>query len=297
MSLTRTSTGLANEHLFYGVDYVFYVEGGSARNITDVLAGNYDNSSDDIRFWSSICAVFLPNHRCKFKAVGGKSVLLEIASRLRVIARSSTILAVDRDYDLQKGNLQNDPFVIYTHGYSWENDVWQVEVVEKIFSLYCPGCPIEIDVNPEIQAWFSQLARDLRWPIYADFVLLMRNQSYRGIRGSVGRVLYFDSDRVPTINTRQLRTDFKASIPSAKARAASHQIPSKFTSPRDCFGHFLDSVMNLFVSAILKARCHRRVNLAPEIIHAAAVDALRQLLQSGSPSHLHAHYQTQFARL
>lgn len=295
MSLTRTASGLANEHLFYSVDYVVYVEGGCPRSLADILAGAYDSSSDDVRFWRAIFEIYLPDKRCKFKAVGSKPVLVQLARSLNNAPGQRTLVCMDRDFDIHTGNLINHNAVYYTYGYSWENDVWNFDVLEKVFYILCPGCPIEINVTREIRAWWNQLSLDLRWPVYADFFLLLRGHSYRGIRGKPRRIIS-TTPGGPQLNIRQLRADFTV---ARRAAGPIRQTLSgiQLNALQDCYGHFLSSIVIQFLNRLLRSRCGRRNQHSSEALNCMAVEALRQLLAGESVPVLKQHYSSQFVRI
>lgn len=137
MSLIRTRAGLANKHLFHGVDAMAYVEGGSkSYSHEQVMSGIYGVSSVDIPFWEGIFAVFKPNMKVKFCAVGSKSTILKIADQIIQFGIKTCYALMDRDSGNSRSDYSAKKNVFMTHGYSWENDVFQESVIcNAIISL------------------------------------------------------------------------------------------------------------------------------------------------------------------
>lgn len=181
-------------------------------------------------------------------------------------------------------------------GYSWENDLWQPECVKEVFVFNCPGCPVEIDANAEIDTWFRQLKRDLRWYVYADFFFFLRGHSFQGLRGKSNRLITTGSNGCPNINTVQLRNDFMASRPVVGTKNRSVASVDLKTL-LDCYGHFLDKIVYRYLTHLLKVRCSRKGTYAVEVIHSAAVQCLSTLLAKGTLRDLNQHYSRQFERI
>ena len=121
MNFHRTPSGLANLHLFYGVDAIVFVEGGDpSLSLAEIVRGEYDGISLDIRFWSIVFGTYAPLRRFQFRAVGSKPNLLALADYISDNSISNVIVCADKDTDDITGALRTDPAVLYTRGYSWE---------------------------------------------------------------------------------------------------------------------------------------------------------------------------------
>jgi len=108
----RTISGLKNQHIFEDVEMVVFVEGG------DKVA-----ASADIIFWRSVFLSVFPGRRFSFKARGSKTFLSGIAKEIRDVGIGNVAVAMDRDYDGFNDVEFNCANVVYTKGYSWENDL------------------------------------------------------------------------------------------------------------------------------------------------------------------------------
>jgi hypothetical protein len=110
----RTKSGLQNKKLFFGVDYVCYVEGGGGRR----------DAAPDVTFWNTVLSVLRPDLNVKISPRGGKPILQRIATHIVEQNVQDTLVAMDSDYDDFRSLKYQDRRVLYTFGYSWENDVF-----------------------------------------------------------------------------------------------------------------------------------------------------------------------------
>lgn len=125
MSLERSNYGLNNEHLFYNVSLVVYCEGKEG-----------DGSTHDEMFWSKVLAYFGVSCVCKSK--GSKTNIVPLAIRAIEGNVRNILFAMDRDYGDYHGLPVSDQRVIYTYGYSWENDILIDIDASAVFSMFAP---------------------------------------------------------------------------------------------------------------------------------------------------------------
>lgn len=155
MSFERTSSGLSNAHLFHSVDFVVYVEGKYEEN-------NSDLASHDQYFWRSVAENVMPAKTFKFISRGSKVNLLSIATEIISGNISNTLVALDRDYDLECNNFLCHPRVIYTYGYSWENDVWNFSAIMHLVDELYIGDGISPENIEEMESCISEFFRKAR---------------------------------------------------------------------------------------------------------------------------------------
>lgn len=122
----RTTQGLANEHLFHGVDYMVYCEGESIDGVSLSL--------DEV-FWGRVFSAGTKS--VQIKSVGSKTNAREFINEIRSGALRNTIVALDADYDFYHGFVPDHPQIFFTHGYSWESDAVQDFGFESALSLFC----------------------------------------------------------------------------------------------------------------------------------------------------------------
>lgn len=151
--------GRSNRALFYGVDRIVYVEGGrDDKGPVEAFDG---------LFWKHIFNIFCPSLKVKILPRGGKESVLEFAEALNEDSRN-VIVAVDRDYDGILGKMIDNPNVLYTFGYSFENDIFSREVLVDLFCNICPICDNVEDVDQAIRDLIAQYCKDVWWSQLAD---------------------------------------------------------------------------------------------------------------------------------
>ena len=133
MSLQRSPGSLANLHLFFKVERVVYCEGSANLTVADVEAGAGDEETLDVAFWQAVFVTFSPDRKTHFKSIGSKSSLLTIAAQVIANNIPNVIICLDRDFDHYRGMQLNDSRVLYSFGYSWENDVLTSGSLDPIY--------------------------------------------------------------------------------------------------------------------------------------------------------------------
>lgn len=132
---TRTDSGLSNLCLFHSVDVVIFIEGGNRSLSTDeIIDGSENLAPADIRFWKLVLDKNGFGKRYKLKAVGSKSSVRKIASKIVSGEVSNIAVTMDRDFDGFYNNLIISPRILYTDGYSWESDVYTKYLTNKQIS-------------------------------------------------------------------------------------------------------------------------------------------------------------------
>lgn len=123
--LERTTNGLSNEHLFYDTDLVVYCEGREG-----------EADTHDEMFWEKVLTSF--GVRCTCKSGGSKTNIIPLAQRATNEGASNVAFAMDRDYCDHYGFPLVGDNILYTFGYSWENDVLIDVEIDRVFVLFAP---------------------------------------------------------------------------------------------------------------------------------------------------------------
>jgi hypothetical protein len=175
MTFIRTSSGLGNQFLFYDVDAVVFVEGGQKSwSIEEIHLNNYNDSSIDIIYWRNLFNRFKSASNIKFKAVGSKTTIKAIAEEIIRNNFNYVIAAMDSEFDDFHNLKLSHKNVLYTKGYSWENDVWDDELT---FSILEDISGEEIDKDL-IAKCFNNFIEDIKESVIADAYLFANNLSF-----------------------------------------------------------------------------------------------------------------------
>jgi hypothetical protein len=115
MTFTRTSRGLSNQYLFWGVDTIVFVEGGEdTLSINQVISGLSGSQSTDILFWQGLFLKYLTSKKFKFLPVGSKRTIIYFANEIKAGNITHVCVAMDRDHDCYNESLIEAPGVFYT---------------------------------------------------------------------------------------------------------------------------------------------------------------------------------------
>jgi len=161
----RSNLGISNRSIFLDVQYIVYVEGGKNENHQKTTL----QESFDGLFWKKALKAFRPEIKCKIIPRGSKTNLLELSSKILNNEIRNSIVGLDRDYDELDNSIMNHNNILYTYGYSFENDIFYEKFLKEIFDALCPICEPGFDASNEIDIPLNRFKRQFFWPSYADY--------------------------------------------------------------------------------------------------------------------------------
>jgi hypothetical protein len=164
-TFTRTVSGLLNFRRFIKSSYVIFCEGGS-RNIPviDALTGDANLAAEDRTFWEALFRAigFQDIH---LKPLGSARHVLDVADFIIANDIPGNLAVLDRDFPGKK-RLILDHRVLYSYGYSWENDaVTSGTVSTSIVGTLHLGEGQAQHLNQEFVLLTQRLYRLLKRPI------------------------------------------------------------------------------------------------------------------------------------
>ncbi|MBB1391877.1 hypothetical protein H5185_21065 [Shewanella sp. SG44-6] len=202
MSFTRTNTGISNLPLFYGAEVIVYTEGGNKSfSVQEVEEGKFNTKSVDIKFWSGVFKSYNYSKKVEFRALGSKTASNAICEKIIAGEVANTIVVKDRDLDFDDVRNFDSPYILFTKGYSWENDVFtKFSTIEQIESMLLEqSMPDEI--LQEIEFSYEQFknlgGRLLR------LELIFRESNKKFITNVSGE-RFFDPKKSSTINKKAI---------------------------------------------------------------------------------------------
>lgn len=159
---TRSNWGLTNRARFMGARYTVYVEGGG---------GNPGQGSDDVLFWRAVFARLRPDLSITLKPFGGKPQLEAIAQKIAAGVVENTIVAMDADFDELLAAKITSPRVLYSYGYSWENDALVFASIETVLERLIKADNIPDPVSTAVASAYRECLNKLLRYINVDFYL------------------------------------------------------------------------------------------------------------------------------
>ena len=294
MIFRRTKNGLSNLKLFFGVDVVVYVEGGCRTiSLEELSAGLGHKKTDDTTFWGAMFDYFRPKTSVHILSVGSKTTLLEIADLIKTAQVSNVYVAMDRDYDNYTGRLIVVPGVIYTKGYSFENDIWNSVTVLHIFRSLCPHERGNEMLLFQIDEAYKQFHKDIRRAIRANVALAAHDQAL--VFGDPAESFVVNQKKsVPQFNLDRFKQRLRDRAQNCKCFCPVP--PTELNNHDDCHGkvaavigyRILLYVLSLYADSII---------LPKPFAKGLAITHFERCLRNGDCEEYLSHYTPQFACL
>lgn len=291
MIFRRTAAGLSNQYLFLGVDTVVFVEGGRSYSKEEVYLDHFNSSSIDIKFWQGIFKYYSTGKKYEFRAIGSKSTLLEIAKDISSGVVKNVFVAMDRDHDKLNKRLINADGIFYTYGYSWENDVWHPDVIQKEYLSLCVDNVSAI--KKEIRNFISAFEKDIYSSVCCDIHLSTLNSSFFLREVNAARFIKIKDNKEPCLNTTYINSLFqKAKINKSKMTRYGKRIKANIS--RDCYGHLWAEFCYRLIDFLLSKK-NELPRIAKHYVNFFAINEFFNLFSSEQFKMLHKHYSKHFA--
>ncbi len=257
----RTTSGLRNQHIFHNSDLIVFVEGGKSQYTKEqVYNGEYNSDTEDIIYWKKVFEEFINDKKIKFKSVGSKSTIKEIADDVIDKSVQTVFVAMDNEFDEILNNRINHSNVFYTYGYSYENDVWESLVIKDVIEEL-----LVIEINEiEIKENFESFIKEIKLGVFADGYKFSRNSSF--FPRKTGHMFCIDCNPIdlPSVKKTNLKNKLDQdsfSLSTFYRFGRNNNLDSK----KHCFGHLLADYCVQLIINYLKNR-HQIKHLPKKII-------------------------------
>jgi len=258
----RTKKGLSNLHLFYNVDYIVYLEGGSKSFSKDeVYLDNFNDDTEDIVYWKNIFKKYKKNELLKFKSVGSKKTLKDISEDILAGKIKNVYMAMDNEFDEVYKKRITHSNIFYTHGYSYENDVWNENVIIDILKDLTAS---EID-EKIINEGFSKFLKDIKIGVVSDAYQFKKDQSFFPRKKGHLFCVECNTDNFPKVKTTAIEKLMEEKSLIEKT-VKSFGYRYKIETLKFCFGHLLADYCCQIINYYLKHK-HKLSNIRKEIIY------------------------------
>jgi len=281
MAFERTALGQQNRSLFLGVEKIIYVEGGrSDKGFTESFDG---------MFWKKIVAERRPDLRVRAIPKGSKNILVELAQSLDRNVTPDVVIAMDRDYDELTGSSIDKPGVIYTFGYSFENDVFHPDNLANLFSDLCPLCDDTTEIQRDVHELMNEYVTDAWWAHFADVCgqvvgrgVISRNQPQRYlVSGNYGSR--------PKIAKASLAIDvYRANTGRARPAVRGVQLKKEMI-PRLSVGH-LYAAFCFRLMAFFHNKHSNTAKLTKDSVTSSAIQSFASFLRRDGSSAIKEYY-------
>lgn len=285
MVFLRTTSGLSNYNSFYKVDLLVFVEGGSESfSFQDIKSGKTNELSVDVKFWNNTINYFGSKKKIKILAVGSKGTLTQIAQKIKSAEIINCCVAMDRDHDDMDDEFKNVGGVLYTYGYSWENDVWDKNVIEELFFTFCPLSRSD-EIMPDIERLYNRFLQLIEGIVKLDVYLFRKGRGFSYFTKFYKKTIAYKRESEPKVNIKKT----EEIIQNEKKKNNIKRVRVKIDSVRrSCRGHLYGKFCFWILLYLLK-KYKTEIKTAEEVVSFVAIDKLfdKNLICNPSPIYLH----------
>jgi hypothetical protein len=265
MVFTRTSSGLRNLHLFHNVDFVVYTEGGTSYSFEDVKSGKFNNESIDSVFWNIIFSNY-KSASIRYKPIGSKSTVSKIAEEIIQNNLHTVYAVMDQEFDMVYQTNLSHPNVLYTYGYSWENDVWNKKVIGEIIETLSAK---KTDISL-ISKLYDKFIKKIKYFVGADGYLFSKSDSYFPRPKGHMKLVNCNPKEAPLLKKVELiKITNEKNLKTSTIYGFSRRY--KICPERNCYGHLLGDFCKQLVHHILKVK-HNLTGIKDEFIKRMAIN-------------------------
>lgn len=287
----RTSSGLANLHLFYKVEFIIYLEGGpKCFTAEEVYAGEGHDETEDIIFWKNVVNHFKNRVSVKYKSVGSKLTLLAISNDVKKYHLQSIKIAMDNEFDEVLNKRLIEPHIFYTHGYSYENDIWSSEVIVNVIEQLSA---VEIKDRKIPADDFASFIKGMRLAVCADGYLFSKNSSF--FPRPSGHLFCVDvsSPNLPKIKKEVIKAKIKSTTLTTST-IYRYGKSNHIETHKHMYGHLLADFSAQYITKYLKIN-HKLDGVKFDLIRRVAISKFFATSFTNSQG-VYQYFQNQFAQ-
>jgi hypothetical protein len=267
---------------------VVILEGGRCSySKDDVYANKFNENTEDILFWEHLFKKFSTVKRIKFKSIGSKTTAFSIGLDIKDHNITTVVVAMDSEFDELLSTKIKHPNILYTKGYSWENDVWTDSKVLIKTLKDLTGVNIdEACIHNNLKKFFDELGIG----IIADGYLFSKGSSFFPRKGHMQCINCQPTD-LPEVKADKINHLLSAKKLD-KSKLNSFAKRKKLNIPEMCYGHLLSDYCFQLSTHYIKKRIGSISNIPRDILNRAAINKYFEHFFNGSPSC--SYYRSQF---
>lgn len=278
MLFSRTDIGLSNLHLFYDSDLIVFTEGGTKTfTLQEVEEGKCSTNSIDIKFWKNIFDINGLEKKVSFRAIGSKTASKSICEKIVNGEIRNIVVAKDRDLDEYVDTIYTSPFILYTKGYSWENDVFVKDLTYEQIKSMLLTAEVPEDVNFIIDKAFNDFKRIGK--NLAKLEIMFRKNGIKFISGMSGE-RFFDSKKSALMNREQILQVLKE-----KKTLLSKPRIATYSGPKICplltnYGKLLEALSITIIGYVCRNFCAFKTSLPKHFIQTQMLERFANKLKA-----------------
>jgi len=245
-------------NFFYRCDVLLYVEG-----------------DDDVPFWKVVFDE-LSDASVEVLPMYGAS---EVDKKIKEILDSDLKVLAARDSDFIRASGQNvqDPRILYTHGYSIENCLYNVESVVEISFVWCREMRA---TQADCERWFEDVFQAVEQLVLYDCANHVYKRGVSVVPDNCTRFMV--SEKSTDFDLQKLQSHVAKVgklFSEEELAAAAKKIAESNVSTRNLIrGHFLESLVQKYVSKNAGASSAKK-SVSFDALYASAVGSLKSSIK------------------
>jgi hypothetical protein len=282
MSFTRTDCGISNLPIFLRVDILAFCEGGDGqdRDANDAF-GSSPATSPDAAFWQPIIERKHVEKNILMYPLGSKTAVVRAYQKVKGIDTNGLYFCVDQDFDKIFGCDIRDRRVLYTDGYSHENDLVNRCVFAEFFRRFAPEAqPAEQDAFAQnVLQWVTRELSQIRRFIFIDLHRCARSRPLI-FTGGLYRHSTLSNSAPPQIDSSALRR-YCLHLREDRARASVF-VTMQVDSLRHLRGHALMEFVFETIKYYYRQHAGRVLRNKIDEVHFMLVGCFGDMVRSGA---------------
>lgn len=223
---SRTSSGIRNTDLFYKNQYLIIVEG-----------------QDNVPFWGIFFPEYLDGYKRKLKPVGGEEIKKYVAEIYSNDANFA--VALDSDYRIITGKINNHPRILETPSYSIENLMLFNLSITHIIRIKSRNIDYEVQKVEEWLDYFNDITYSL---MIADFLIQEAKLGQECLGDNCFQFLENGKTKLPKFDEKKIREFLiNLGVGREKLEEAEKKL-MKYKPFLHVRGHFFASAVLCFIN-------------------------------------------------
>ncbi len=287
MIIARSPSALYSIHIFLKVGIVVYCEGGTSTTFEEATKPINAPDTLDTFYWRSLIEYLKINKNIHIKSVGCKKTINKIAEEVSRLSLSTITVCRDSDYDRALGLAPVGDRIAWTYGYSWENDVMHLAVIEKLVATVLGPGQTQMMVIAAVRQKTQNLERDLQPWVEIDASLCRRGKS--AIFDRKRPLAAIDMTAPPSLRIGHLQQGLKDR--GYRRRPKRVITVKKEDVMRSCYGKLISRA--LYQTFSQEVSTHIKVRIEYELFMRMAISETFKALTNGQLSSLASHINSQ----
>lgn len=295
MVFNRTPIGILNYPLFHKGKKMVFLEGGNCSFTKgEVLNGTHNESSYDLLFWGPLFKKFKRNlNAYEFRPVGNKQSLFDIAKTVANKDKNIIVL-MDRDYDCFCGNIISGKNILYTYGYSFENDILKLPVLTGLYDSLCSIQYGKHEASKKLKQGLNHFKKEITCVLKLDITTYINSGEHIIPKNgkNIRKYIIPKKESEPALKINDLEKLFTSYYKQTKQQVVKIKPKRQFKLNvlKDCPGHIMDEYFYYYFIFVLRALGKKKANYQKELFKCNLISQFISLINQNELPQIKNYY-------